>query len=100
MTIMSFLCRLVPGRCEAPPKAEQPTTRADLGQTDAKNKSLYEEQARHMESGEPERSASKGPNLGQEEAKDEARGEGQLGQMQTGRPQKTARRTKPKTGQV
>jgi hypothetical protein len=41
MTIMSFLCRLFPDRCE-PPKAEQPTTSADLGQTDAENEALRE----------------------------------------------------------
>ena len=56
MSIMSFLCRLFPGRCE-PPKAETaaPTTSADLGQTEAKNETLREEQLRHMEGGGPER---------------------------------------------
>ena len=53
MTIMSFLCRLFPLRCE-PPKAQEtaaPTTSADLGQTEAKNEALREEQLRHMEGG-------------------------------------------------
>ena len=55
MTIMSFLCRLFPLRCE-PPKAQEtaaPTTSADLGQTEAKNEALREEQLRHMEGGGP-----------------------------------------------
>jgi hypothetical protein len=50
---MNFLCRLFPGRCE-PPKVEEPvapTTSADLGQKEAKNEALREEQLRHMEGG-------------------------------------------------
>jgi hypothetical protein len=57
MTLMNFLCRLFPGRCE-PLKAEEPaasTTNADLGQKEAKNEALREEQLRQM--GGPERSA-------------------------------------------
>ena len=53
MTIMSFLCRLFPGRCE-PPKTQETaatTTNADLGQTEAKNEALREEQLKHMGGG-------------------------------------------------
>jgi hypothetical protein len=96
MTIMSFLCRLFPGRCE-PPKAEQRAPSADLGQTEAKNEALRKEQLKHMEGGERGRSASGGSaDLGQTEAKNEALREEQLRRMQTGRPQKTAQPTKPK----
>jgi hypothetical protein len=65
MTLMSFLCRLFPGRCE-PPKAEHPATSADLGQTAAKDEALREEQLKHMEGGDQERSpSSRSPDLGQ-----------------------------------
>jgi hypothetical protein len=55
MTIMSFLCRLFPGRCE-PPKPQEtaaPSTTAD------KNEARREEQLRRMEGGEPVRKPKK-----------------------------------------
>ena len=61
MTLMNFLCRLFPGRCE-PPKTEEPAapkTGADLGQKEAKNEALREEQLRHMEGGGADRSAQR-----------------------------------------
>lgn len=87
MTILSFLCRLFPGRCE-PHKAEQPRTGADLGQTKAQDEGLREEQLRHMESGRTHPPVSAGAaQLGQNEAK--ALREEQLRQMRGGRPDST-----------
>ena len=53
MTILSFLCRLIPGsRCAGePPMPEQATPSgmsADLGQREAKNEALGEERLKHM----------------------------------------------------
>jgi hypothetical protein len=96
MTIMSFLCRCFSGRCE-PPKAERPTTSADLGQKEAKDEALREEQLKHMGGKDRERSASAGsPDLGQTEAKNEAMREEQLKHMHGGRSQRTAQPIKPK----
>lgn len=95
MTITSFLCRLYRGRCE--PKAEHPTTNADLGQKEAKEEALREEQLKHMEGEDRERSSSSmRADLGQIEAKDEALRKEQLERIQTGRRQKPAQPTKPK----
>jgi hypothetical protein len=61
MTLMSFLCSCFRGRCE-PPRPEQTaatTTSADLGQKEAKNEALSEEQLRHMEGEQAARSAQK-----------------------------------------
>jgi hypothetical protein len=50
MTLMNFLCRCFSSRCE-PPKPEQTTrSNADLGQKEAKDEAVSEEQLRHMES--------------------------------------------------
>ena len=95
MTLMSFLCRVLPGRCE-PPKAQEaaPTTSPDLGQTDAKNEARREEQLRHMEGGGAD--STKSADLGQRKAKNEAQREDQLRHMEGGRTQRTAQRTKAK----
>jgi hypothetical protein len=61
MTLMRFLCSFFPGRCE-PPKPEQtaaPTTSADLGQREAKNETLSDQQLRHMEGGPATESAQR-----------------------------------------
>jgi len=54
MSVLSFLCRLIPGsRCAGePPRPEQTAaamTSADLGQKEAKMEAQREEQLRHME---------------------------------------------------
>jgi hypothetical protein len=88
----------MPGRCE-PPKAQEAAraTSHDLGQTEAKNEARHEEQLRHMEGGEVDRSVStKSADLGQREAKNEAQHEEQLRHMEDGKPYRTAQRTKPK----
>jgi hypothetical protein len=59
MSLLSFICRLRRCPCE-PPRPEQTTataTSADLGQKEAKNEALRQEQLRHMEGGQPARSA-------------------------------------------
>lgn len=97
MTIMRFLCDLLPGRCE-PPKAQETarTTSPDLGQEEAKNEARREEQLRQMEDGRADRFAStKSADLGQSVAKNEAHREEQLRHTE-GKPQRTAQRTKPK----
>jgi hypothetical protein len=53
MTILSFLCRLIPGsRCAGEPPVPQQATpsgmSADLGQREAKSEALREEQLKHM----------------------------------------------------
>ena len=58
--VMNFLCRLFSGRCD--PKQDQnagTTIRADLGQKEAKNEALSEEQLRHMEGGPVAKSAQR-----------------------------------------
>jgi hypothetical protein len=53
MTLMSFLCSCFRGRCESrrPEQTTGPATSADLGQKEAKNEALSEEQLRHMAGG-------------------------------------------------
>jgi hypothetical protein len=122
MTILSFLCRLIPGsRCE-PPRPEQATssaTSADLGQREAKNEALREEQLKHMGGGTEARAArpyaassqsadvltsqvppqqSAAPrttaDLGQKEAKVEAQSKEQSQHMEGGPAAKSAKRKK------
>jgi hypothetical protein len=62
MTILSFLCRLIPGsRCAGEPttpeQAAASRTSADLGQKEAKTEALSEQQLRHMEGGPEARAA-------------------------------------------
>src|SRR5688572_4854701 len=52
MTLMRLLCDCFRGRCGSPrPEQTVTTTSADLGQKEAKNEALSEEQLRHMEGG-------------------------------------------------
>jgi hypothetical protein len=53
MTLLSFLCSCFRGRCEPsrPGQTAPTTTSADLGQKEAMNEALSEEQLRHMEGG-------------------------------------------------
>ena len=57
MTILSFLCRLIPGsRCaDEPPRPETAgaSTDADLGQGEAEAEAMSKEQLRDMEGGLP-----------------------------------------------
>jgi hypothetical protein len=48
--VMNFLCRLFSCRCD-PKQGQQaePSAHADLGQKEAKDEALSEEQLRHME---------------------------------------------------
>jgi hypothetical protein len=123
MTILSFLCRLIPGsRCAGePPKPEQasPTgTSADLGQREAKNEALREEQLKHMGGGtearpaqtytsfqaadvltsraRPEQSAAPrtSADLGQKEAKVEAQSKDQSRHMEGGPKARSAQKAK------
>ena len=49
--MMNFLCRLFSGRCDPKDQMAGTETRADLGQKEAKNEALSEEQLRHKEGG-------------------------------------------------
>jgi hypothetical protein len=62
MTILSLLCRLIPGsRCAGEPTRPEttaaPTTSADLGQKEAKTEAQSKEQLTHMEGGRKARPA-------------------------------------------
>jgi hypothetical protein len=48
---MNFLCRLFAGCDSKHGQQTEPPTRADLGQKEAKDEALSEEQLRHMEGG-------------------------------------------------
>jgi hypothetical protein len=63
MTLMRFLCSLFPGRCEPSTPEQSSATadqkKADLGQKEAKDEALSEEQLRHMEGAKAAKAASK-----------------------------------------
>jgi hypothetical protein len=56
MTLMNFLCRLLPSHCPPEqPRSERPAakTSADLGQKEAKTEAQSEEHLSHMKGGGP-----------------------------------------------
>ena len=55
--VMNFLCGLFSSRCDSKDQKAGTTTRADLGQKEAKNEALSEQQLRHMEGGPAAESA-------------------------------------------
>jgi hypothetical protein len=121
MTILSFLCRLIPGsRCAGAPLMPERATAsgmsADLGQREAKNEALREERLRHM-GGKTEARAAQpasfqtsdvtsrqrpeqsyaprtSANLGQKDARVEAQSQKQSRHMEGGPA--VARKKKPK----